>query len=33
VIVAGLFAARVRDLAGYTTTRRAGAEAPAVTAP
>jgi MFS family permease len=33
VIVAGLFAARVRGLARYTTTRRAGAEAPAVTAP
>ena len=33
VIVAGLFATRVRGLAGYTTTRRAGAEAPAVTAP
>ena len=33
VVVAGVFAARVRGLAGYTTTRRAGAEAPAVTAP
>ena len=33
VIVAGVFAVRVRGLAGYTTTRRAGAEAPAVTAP
>jgi MFS-type transporter involved in bile tolerance (Atg22 family) len=33
VIVAGVFAARVRGLARYTTTRRAGAEAPAVTAP
>jgi len=33
VIVAGLFAARVRGLARYTTTRRAGAEAPAITAP
>ncbi len=33
VIVAGVFAARVRGLTGYTTTRRAGTEAPAVTAP
>src|SRR5215471_3045309 len=33
VIVAGLFAARARGLATYRTTRRAGAEAPAVTAP
>ena len=33
VIVAAVFAARVRGLTGYTTTRRAGAESPAVTAP
>lgn len=33
VVAAGFFAAKVRGLATYTTTRRAGAEAPAVTAP
>jgi MFS family permease len=33
VVVAGAFAVWVRGLAGYTTTRRPGAEAPAITAP